>query len=79
MGGELTLGIISTVLLVLSGVFAAKWAKAKKVLKELAEAITATSDVLEDNILTDEEKGKAIKEWKDVYTSAKALLGSFKK
>ena len=66
--------VVIIVLLVLSGFFAGKWQKAKVLLKETAEALTATSEVLADDKVTSEERQLLLKEWADVITAAKDLL-----
>ena len=79
MSGDLILGVVSLVLFILAGVFAAKWMKAKIILKEVAEALNVTYDALNDNTISKEEKTKILKEWADVAAAVKGFLGAFKK
>ncbi len=67
--------IIGAVLAILSGVFAYKWIAAKVLLKEVGEAITALSECLEDDKITDAERGRLLKECRDVITAAAKLFG----
>ena len=63
------------VLFLLSVIFGLKWKQAKGLLKEVAEALTATSQALEDDDVTDIERRKLMREWSDVITAARALIG----
>ena len=53
----LSIGAVSALLL-----------KAKKIIKELAEALITLSDALEDDTLTKEEVANIIKEFSDIIT-----------
>ena len=66
--------ILSVILAVMTGLFAFKWIKAKILLKEVAEALTATSIALQDDRLTDKEKDEIFREWRDVIIAAKDLI-----
>uniref|UniRef100_A0A6M3KLC2 Holin n=1 Tax=viral metagenome TaxID=1070528 RepID=A0A6M3KLC2_9ZZZZ len=67
--------IAAGVLFLASIVFGLKWKHAKALLKEVSEALTATSAALEDDDVTDIERRKLLKEWSDVITAAKSLIG----
>ena len=58
--------IVAVAFLVMSMIFRKQLVKAKKVMKELAEAMSETYKAIEDGKLTPEEVKKLIKEWKDV-------------
>ena len=64
--------IVAIAFLVLSAIFRKQLAKAKKVMKELAEAMSTTVQAMEDGKITIEEAKKIVKEWKDVLD---AFLG----
>uniref|UniRef100_A0A6M3IQ98 Holin n=1 Tax=viral metagenome TaxID=1070528 RepID=A0A6M3IQ98_9ZZZZ len=68
---EVAFGILFIITLILG----VKWKQAKNLLKELAEALTATSVVVEDDDITAEERKVLLKEWVDVINSAKRLIG----
>jgi|GEM_PF-4889372 urease gamma subunit len=51
--------------------FAAKWRKAKRLLKESAELLTAISNAVEDDEITKEEVREIIKEGKDIIDALK--------
>jgi len=61
--------ILTIVLALLSVFLGAKYRKAKRIMKEFAEAINKTYKAIEDNQLTEEEMKQVIKEWKDVLES----------
>ncbi len=67
--------VIVIFLLLLSGFFAGKWTKAKHLLKQIAEALTALSDAIDDNKITIEELQLLRKEFFDVIEAAKELIG----
>lgn len=67
--------IISAVLAIITAIFAVKWVRAKALLKEVGEAITALSECLEDDKITDAERGRLLKECRDVITAAAKLFG----
>jgi len=75
MDWELILSIISGVLFIVSILAGTQWRKAKAVLKEVAEALTITSDALEDDDVSTTERQAIIKEWADVIAAARALVG----
>jgi len=72
---DLIMQIVVAVLFVVSLFCGLKWKQAKGLLKEVAEALTATSDALEDNDITALERKKLFKEWGDVIMAAKGLVG----
>ena len=45
-----------------------KYRKVKRTLKELGEAITATSNAIDDDKLTEKEIKSVVKEWNDVVS-----------
>ena len=51
-----------------------KWVNAKVLLKEVAEALTATSNALADDKLSEKEKDELLWEWRDVIIAAKDLI-----
>jgi len=59
---------------ILGVVFLTKWGQAVSLLKEIGEAFTKTSEVLEDKKLTKDEAVEMLKEWQDVINSIKNLL-----
>jgi len=61
--------ILTIVLALLSIYFGGKYRKAKRIMKELAEAVNSTYKALEDNQLTEEELRRVLKEWKDVLNT----------
>jgi len=63
------------VLFLISLLCGLKWKQAKALLKEVAEALTATSAALEDDDITLSERKKLLKEWKEVILAAKTLAG----
>lgn len=70
-------GIILAVLgvaVVILGTIWTKWAKAKKLLKELAEALTYLSSAVEDDKFTREELDKLAEEFGDVIVAAGELF-----
>jgi len=67
--------VVIVVLLLLSGFFAGKWRKAKNLLKQVAEALTALSEAVDDDKITPEELKLLQKEWFEVILAAKDLLG----
>jgi len=67
--------IAAVALFLISIVLGLKWKQAKNLLKQVAEALTATSAALEDDDVTDIERRKLLKEWSDVITAAKSLIG----
>lgn len=56
-------------------IFGLKWKQAKTLLKEVAEALTATSAALDDDDISAKERTKLLKEWGDVILAAKSLIG----
>jgi len=58
--------IISVLLVLLTTFLGIKYNKAKQTLKELGEAITTTSEALEDDKLSVAEIKAILKEWNDV-------------
>ena len=68
---ELVANILLIVLAVLSVYFSKQYAKAKRVLKELAEAIGVTYEAIEDDKLTKDELKKILREWQDVLNTIK--------
>ena len=58
--------ILTIVLALLSIFLGAKYRKAKRIMKELAEAMDETYKSIEDNKVTEDELKKVLKEWKDV-------------
>ena len=67
---EIDLGLIAeilTIILALLSIFlGAKYREAKRIMKELAEAMDKTYKAIEDNKVTEDELKKVLKEWKDV-------------
>ena len=68
------LAIILMVLVGKLGIANEKWIRSKVLLKELAEALTATSIALQDDKLTDKERDELLREWRDVIISARDLI-----
>lgn len=66
------LAIVMTVMTIVTG---SRWKHFKAVVKELAEALTVTSDALADDKITKTERGKIAKEWADVIAAGKKLIG----
>ena len=66
--------ILAIVLALLSIYFGSKYRKAKRIMKELAEAMDKTYKALEDDKVTKEELKQVIKEWKDVLEIWRDLL-----
>lgn len=66
--------ILTIVLALLSTFLGAKYRKAKRIMKELAEAMNKTYKALEDDKITKEELKQVIKEWKDVLEIWRDLL-----
>ena len=66
------LGIVMTVMTIVAGT---RWAHFKNLLKELAEAMTAVSDAVEDDTISQAETKKLLKEWGEVRAAAKKLIG----
>lgn len=60
--------------LIFGGVFALKWRQTVKLLKELGEAFTKTSEALEDKRLTKAEALGLLKEWMDVIAAVELML-----
>ena len=75
MGFDNWLEIGLGVLFVAALVCGVKWQQAKALLKEVAEALTATSEALADDDVSSAERTKLLKEWADVILSAKTLIG----
>ena len=61
--------------LILGGVFFVKWNQTVKLMKELGEAFTKTSEALEDKKLTKEEAIAILGEWRDVAEAILILIG----
>ena len=53
--------------------FGGKWKKAKKLLKDTAELLTAISNAVEDDTITKEEIQRIIKEAEDIIADLKAF------
>ena len=70
---EIVLAVLGVAVVVLGTVWV-KWAKAKKLLKELAEALTYLSAVMEDDKFTDDEIRKIREEFVDVIIAAGELF-----
>ena len=68
------LEILAIVLGILSILFGAKWKQAKGLIKEIAEALTVTSNAITDNNITSDERKNIVKEWGDVILAAKNLI-----
>ena len=66
---------IVAVILVVVTTFWTKWANTKALLKELAEALTALSEAIADNDVTQKEIDKLLSEFKDVIKAAAKLVG----
>jgi len=75
MNWETILAIVSSILFIISIVTGVKWSQAKNVLKEVAEALTVTSEALADDAVSNTERQTILKEWGDVIAAAKALIG----
>ncbi len=65
--------IAAIILGIISVFIGAKWQKAKKVLLETAEALTAVSLALKDDKLTKEEIVNIAKEFNDIILAAKDI------
>ena len=66
--------ILAIALALLSIYLGSKYRKAKRIMKELAEAMDKTYKALEDDKVTKEELKQVIKEWKDVLEIWRDLL-----
>jgi len=66
--------ILAIVLALLSIYFGSKYRKAKRIMKELAEAIDKTYKAIEDDKITEEELKRVLKEWKDLLEIWRDLL-----
>ena len=75
---EVDLGLIAeilTIVLALLSIFlGAKYREAKRIMKEVAEAMDKTYKALEDNKITKDELKQVIKEWADVLKIWRGLL-----
>lgn len=60
--------ILTAVFGIATIVLGVKYRKVKRTLKELGEAITTTSNAIDDNKLTEEEIKSTVKEWNDVVS-----------
>ena len=67
--------VVSGVLLILSAVLAFRVSKAKKLLKELAGALTTLSDAIADDNVSGEELISIRAEFMHVILAAKDLIG----
>lgn len=67
--------IAFVVVTVFSIVAGTRWRHFKALLKELAEAMKAVSDAVEDDSISQAETKKILKEWGDVIAAAKKLIG----
>ncbi len=67
--------VISGVLLFLVAAFTIKLTTTKRLLREVAEALTILSDAIEDNTITDQERANILKAWGDVIACARDLAG----
>jgi len=56
------------------GIVAYKYQQAKVALRQMAEFLTAASDSLEDDTITEEERVICTKEWREFVSAAKALF-----
>jgi len=56
-------------------IFGAKWSQAVKVLREIGDAMTKTADALEDKNITKQEALDLLKEWMDVVSAVRKLIG----
>jgi len=75
---ELDLGLVAeilTIVLALLSIFlGVKYKKAKRIMKEVAEAMDKTYKAIEDNKVTKDELKQVIKEWADVLKIWRDLL-----
>lgn len=78
---EIVAYIVTLILAILSAVLGKKWSVAKTKLsetsslaKELAEALKATSEAIEDEHVTEAEAKDIVKQWKEVIEAGKKLL-----
>jgi len=60
------LAIVATALTVLSAIFAVEWRRAKSLLKEASEALSALYNAIEDDKITKEEAKRIAKEFEDL-------------
>ena len=58
--------VVLAVIAIVAGVY---WVKAKRVIKEVAELLTAISDAVEDDDVTKDELKKIVEEFGDVIAS----------
>jgi len=66
--------ILTIILLLLSIYFGSRYRKAKRIMKELAEAMDKTYKAIEDDKITKDELKQVIKEWMDVLEIWRDLL-----
>lgn len=66
--------IITAILGILAIFTSVKWTQLKKVLKEAAEAMSATSAALEDDRLSKDEVASILKEWSELLAAGKKLF-----
>ena len=75
---EIDLGLIAeilTIILALLSIFlGAKYQEAKRIMKEVAEAMDKTYKAIEDDKITKDELKQVIKEWMDVLEIWRDLL-----
>ena len=69
------LAIIGIILLALTTFFGVKWAQFRGLLKEMADLIMALYNALADSTITDDELAGIVKEYQDVITKFKELIG----
>ncbi len=67
--------VISGVLLFLVTAFTIKLTTTKRLLREVAEALTILSEAVEDDRITDEERANILDAWGDVIVAARDLAG----
>ena len=68
-------GGLFIVVSIVSLIFGLKWKLAKDLLKQVAEALTATSAALEDDDVTHSERQALLREWGEAITAARSLIG----
>ncbi len=65
--------VLSVVLLLVSLYLGTRWKRAKRVLEEVAEALTTLSDAVKDNDVSEEELRDVVDEFKDVIEAARGV------
>jgi len=71
---ELIAEVLTIVLVILNAYLGRKYTKAKRLLKEITEALDETYKALEDNKITQEELKQVIKQWKDLLEVWRELV-----